>query len=228
MILAVFSDIHGNVYSLEKALKLMEGFHPDGYLFLGDMAGYYYHQNESIKLLNELNNLTALKGNHDQYFLGALNNTEELEALGKKYGKSYLLLSQNITDKTMEFFNTLQLYEKNTDFEAYHGTPDNYLDEYLYPDTQREFAVEAPIVFTGHTHYPMERKIQDTLFVNPGSIGQPRDFNKGSFSIVDLKNIKVENVRYDYDRSKLEKMILELGDNDYLLKVLKRTKNETN
>lgn len=228
MILAVFSDIHGNVYSLEKALKLMEDFHPDGYLFLGDMAGYYYHQNESIKLLNELNNLTALKGNHDQYFLDALNNTEELETLGKKYGKSYMLLSQNITDKTMEFFNALQLYEKSAGFEAYHGTPDNYLDEYLYPDTKRGFVVEAPIVFTGHTHYPMERKIRDTLFVNPGSIGQPRDFNKGSFSIVDLKNIKVENVRYDYDRSKLEKMILELGDNDYLLKVLKRTKNEAN
>lgn len=224
MILAFFSDVHGNVYSLEKALKIMESFHPDGYLFLGDMAGYYYYQNESIKLLNGLDNLTALKGNHDQYFLNARKNIAEVEALDKKYGKSYSLLSKNITKKSIEFFQNLQLFEKNSYYEAYHGTPDNYLDEYLYPDTVKEFETGVPVVFTGHTHYPMERKIQDTLFINPGSVGQPRDHNQGSFSIVDLKNIKVENVRYDYDRSGLEKKILELDDNPYLLKVLQRGK----
>ena len=48
MILIVFSDIHGNVYALEKALKVMEQYNADEYIFLGDMAGYYYHQNECI------------------------------------------------------------------------------------------------------------------------------------------------------------------------------------
>ena len=72
MTIAVFSDIHGNIYSLEKALKIMEQYKPDKYLFLGDMAGYYYYQNESIDLLNNLDDLISIKGNHDEYFLNIM------------------------------------------------------------------------------------------------------------------------------------------------------------
>ena len=224
MTLAVFSDIHGNVYSLEKALKLMEEFKPDKYLFLGDMAGYYYYQNESIELLNGLNNLTSLKGNHDEYFMSSLNNEDALKKLDDKYGKSYSMLSSSITNKSKLFFNNLSVCEKNQYFEAYHGSPNNYLEDYIYPDTSMDFKLNTPFVFLGHTHYPMNKRINDTIVINPGSIGQPRDFNQGSFSIVDLKEQKVENVRYEYDKSRLEKMIVKLKDKKYLLDVLQREK----
>lgn len=224
MTLAVFSDIHGNVHSLEKALKLMEEFKPDKYLFLGDMAGYYYYQNESIELLNGLNNLTSLKGNHDEYFMSSLNNEDALKKLDDKYGKSYSMLSSSITNKSKLFFSNLLICEKNQYFEAYHGSPDNCLEDYIYPDTEINFKTEAPFIFLGHTHYPMNKRINDTIVINPGSIGQPRDFNQGSFSIVDLEEQKVENVRYEYDKSKLEKMIVKLKDKTYLLDVLQREK----
>lgn len=228
MIMAVFSDIHGNIFSLEKALKVMEKYKPDQYLFLGDMAGYYYYQNESINLLNTLDNLISIKGNHDHYFLNSINNKDYILELDKKYGKSYSLLHKLVSNKGIEFFNELQEYEKNNFFEAYHGSPNSHLEGYLYPDTTIEYETDIPIVFTGHTHYPMEKKVNNTLFINPGSIGQPRDFNKGSFSIVDLKDKKVENVRYDYNYSKLLKKIKELDDNKYLVEVLNRLENEKN
>ena len=224
MTLAVFSDIHGNIHSLEKALKLMDTFKPEKYLFLGDMAGYYYYQNECIELLSTLDNLVSIKGNHDEYFLNALNNVEKLKKLDAKYGKSYSMLSSSLTPKSKVFFNNLLSYEKNNYYEAYHGSPNNYLEEYIYPDKDINFKTSTPFVFLGHTHYPMNIKFNNTMIINRGSIGQARDFNQGSFYIVDLKDKKFENIRYKYDSSKLNKKILELNDKQYLMDVLKRGK----
>ncbi len=222
MTIAVFSDIHGNVASLEKALKIMETLKPDQYLFLGDMAGYYYYQNESIKLLNSLDNLISIKGNHDEYFLKSLTNEGMLRKLDEKYGKSYSLLHNNITEKSKNFFYNLSECEINERYEAYHGSPNNYLEEYVYKETKIHLTTKVPFIFLGHTHYPMIKEVNDTLIVNPGSIGQPRDYNKGSFSMIDLKDKKVENIRYRYKKSQLEKRIIELNDNKYLQDVLKR------
>lgn len=222
MTVAVFSDIHGNISSLEEALKIMDTFKPDQYLFLGDMAGYYYYQNESIELLDSLDNLISIKGNHDEYFLKCLINRNELTALDEKYGQSYSLLYNTITEKSKAFFHSLSEREINENYEAYHGSPNNYLEEYIYKETHIELRTEVPFIFLGHTHHPMTKEVNDTLIVNPGSIGQPRDHNKGSFSIVDLKDKKVENIRYTYEKSLLEKKILELNDNQYLQNVLKR------
>ncbi len=228
MTIAVFSDIHGNIYSLEKALKIMEQYKPDKYLFLGDMAGYYYYQNESIDLLNNLDDLISIKGNHDEYFLKSLNDKEYLKKLINKYGKSYQYLHDNITKQSLSFFNNLKENEKNEQFEAYHGSPNNHLEGYCYPDSEINFESNAPILFLGHTHYPMQRTNEEITIINPGSIGQPRDFNKGSFSIVDINNIKVENIRYEYKKEKLTKTVIKLNDNKYLKDVLEREKNERN
>ncbi len=228
MTIAVFSDIHGNVFSLEKALRLMEEFKPDKYLFLGDMAGYYYYQNESINLLSNLNNLVSIRGNHDEYFLNSLDKIEELKKLDAKYGKSYSLLSKYITKESKFFFDNLLTHEKNSYYEAYHGSPNNYTEDYIYPNTDINFTSDIPFVFLGHTHYPMNRNVNGTIIINPGSIGQPRDFNQGSFTIVDLKDKKIENIRYKYNISKLEEKIISLEDNKYLIEVLKRAKNEKN
>ena len=85
-------------------------------------------------------------------------------------------------------------FEKNSIFEAYHGSPTDYYNEYIYPDNKgfQLGNVNTPFLFMGHTHYVMEKKICDTMVINPGSIGQPRDFNKPSFAVVDTNSINVE------------------------------------
>lgn len=228
MNLAVFSDIHGNIYSLEKALKIMQTYRPDGYLFLGDMAGYYYYQNECISLLSNLSNLISIKGNHDEYFLNSLKDKNYLKELDKAYGKAYSRLHQNITTESLDFFNNLNMCEKNEFYEAYHGSPNNYLQEYIYPDTDIKFDTTAAIIFMGHTHYPMKREINDTLVLNPGSIGQPRDYNEGSFMIVDTNDKMVENIRYKYNKRDLIDTVIALDDNKYLIEILKREIDEKN
>lgn len=228
MNLAVFSDIHGNIYSLEKALEKMQAYRPDGYLFLGDMAGYYYYQNECISLLNNLPNLISIKGNHDEYFINSLKDKKYLKELDTKYGRAYTMLHQSITAESLDFFNNLSTCEKNKLYEAYHGSPNNYLQEYIYPDTDIKFDTRVPIVFLGHTHYPMKKEVNDTLILNPGSIGQPRDYNQGSFIIVDTEDKKVENIRYEYNKKSLIDTVIASNDNKYLIDILKREIDEKN
>ena len=61
-------------------------------------------------------------------------------------------------------------------------------------------------VFSGHTHVPHLRYVFDkktgrkTVFVNPGSVGQPRNCNPlAQYAVVDLENYAVsfEGVSYD-------------------------------
>lgn len=227
MSLIVFSDIHGNIYALEKALKLMERYKVDNFLFLGDMAGYYYYQNECISLLNELPHLVSIKGNHDDNFLRALNNTMNIQVLSENYGNSYNLLNTIVTKESKKYFDSMQDFEKNKLYVAYHGSPNNYLNEYIYPDNDDYCFknIESPYLFLGHTHYNMKKKYKDTTIINPGSIGQPRDYNEPSFCIVDFASNKVETVRFKYNKDKLNEDILKYDRNNiYLSDILNRTK----
>ena len=221
--MVIFSDIHGNVYSLEKAIKEMEKYKPEQYLFLGDMVGYYYYQNECINLLAHLPNLISIKGNHDDNFLKSFLDDKKLKQLDQKYGKSYSMLKSSITKNSFEYLKNMQDFEKNEIYEAYHGSPSNYFSEYIYPDNRTlKFNMHLPYLFLGHTHYQMDKRINNTRIINPGSIGQPRDMNKPSFAVVDTKENQVEFVRFDYDKKALISDILRNQDNDYLVSVLER------
>lgn len=224
MTIIVFSDIHGNIYSLEKAIKLMQKYKSEHYIFLGDMAGYYYYQNECIELLNTLPNLVSIKGNHDDMFLKSLSDERLLEDLEGKYGKSYKILRNNISYKSLNYLKGMKDFEKNELYEAYHASPNNYLSEYIYPDNKSLILDKdsAPYIFLGHTHYQMDKYINNVRVINPGSIGQPRDINKPSFCIIDTDSDKLEFVRYDYDKTKLLEDISLKNDNLYLASVLRR------
>lgn len=224
MIMVIFSDIHGNIYSLEKALKEMEKYKPEQYLFLGDMVGYYYYQNECINLLANLSNLISIKGNHDDNFLKYFLDENTLKKFDQKYGKSYSMLKNNITKNSFEYLKNMQDFEKNEIYEAYHASPSNFFSEYIYPDNKTLVLnnIDALYLFLGHTHYQMDKQICGTRVINPGSIGQPRDTNKPSFVVIDTKENQVEFVRFDYDTKPLIFDILRNQDNDYLISVLER------
>lgn len=223
MVLIVFSDIHGNIYALEEAVKIMEKYKADQYLFLGDMAGYYYYQNECISLLKTMPNLISIKGNHDINFLDTLNDIKNLRGLDEKYGNSYSLLNQSISEESKCFFQSMKNYEKNSLYEAYHASPNDFYYEYIYPDTECKFDITSKYLFLGHTHHRMRRRYNDTIVINPGSIGQPRDTGKSSFYIIDIANKIEEKVMFTYNKEKLLKDVEKYDPNNkYLRDVLIR------
>ena len=56
MKLCVFSDIHGNMDAFNKMIEA-EKNNVDGYIFLGDIFGYFYEQSEIIDKLRSIKNI---------------------------------------------------------------------------------------------------------------------------------------------------------------------------
>lgn len=227
MKIGIFSDIHGNIYAFEKIWKALHGEACDLYAFLGDICGYYYHQNEIIEMLSEARNVISIIGNHDSLFLKALKNNRLENTYVKRYGKSLSILKETIKPKSLNFLKELpdRFYIKKHKIVAFHGSPWDCLNGYVYPTDPITRFQRLPYSFIllGHTHYPMDRSIKHLRIINPGSCGQPRDCDRPSYAVLDLEfgTCKIKRVTYNY--SSLAKDIRKHHEsNRYLINVLKR------
>lgn len=230
----VFSDIHGNQYALKQMLYDTKGLKIDGYIFLGDICGYYYGQNECLDMLKGLKNIYYVRGNHDQYYLDVLNNHREINTLTKLYGKSYL---KKLDASNIEFLNQfhqrLQLQINHKKILCVHGGLFNYLEERIYPDGINEYVQanghslkQYDYVFTGHTHYSFVANIGKTVWINPGSVGQPRDGLGSRYCIIDFEKGIHEFKNILYNRDLLKAEVVEnhetAKNEEYLINVLYR------
>ncbi|MCS6131033.1 YfcE family phosphodiesterase [Clostridium botulinum] len=230
MRVAVFSDVHGNIYSFKNILNSMKKSGIEQYIFCGDICGYYYHQNEIIELFKGLKNFICVMGNHDKKIITLL---EQKESIIKKdiaeYGSSYSLLLKNITNENKEYLQNLSIkYEgiiDNRKIGVFHGSPFNFLEEYVYPtDSLNNFKkLEYDIVFLGHTHYSMYKKLHNVIVVNPGSCGQPRDGKLPSYAIWETTTNEVEIKYVEYNPTELVNDINRYDkSNKYLIDILYR------
>lgn len=207
MKLLVFSDIHGNIYALEKLLERLETFSYDKIIFLGDIFGYYYHQKETIARLKEIPDLIWLKGNHDSYAVDIYFGRCKEEKYVARFGSSYQNLSLNFLEKDIKHIETMPTSViLNSDGEKigiFHGTPYNPVEGRQYPNASIDFPEvyeDYNIVILGHTHWRMLRYVGDTMIINPGSLGQPRDGKGFCFAIVDTLLRKVEFIEVEINR----------------------------
>ena len=69
-------------------------------------------------------------------------------------------------------------------------------------------AEDVKVVFYGHTHIPKVEKEEGVVFINPGSIAQPRDRAKGTYLVmyVDDNLASAELTFYDRDHNILPDM----------------------
>ncbi|MBV8489200.1 MAG: metallophosphoesterase family protein [Candidatus Eremiobacteraeota bacterium] len=230
---AVFSDIHGNLESLQLAMARLE---PDDTLVcLGDMVGYGPNPNECVELLRNRTQHAVL-GNHD---LAAL------ESFGVEYfneaAREAISWTQRVLDETNRaWLNTLPYELRYKDFLLVHGAPINYF-EYILDKRTAAAAfgrTDAPVVFVGHTHiaeywvlepdgtighkhmqHGGELIMQDErrYIVDVGSIGQPRDLNpQASFVFYEPDQRRLEWVRYPYPISTVQEKIRHAHLPDYL------------
>ncbi|SFC14600.1 hypothetical protein SAMN04488102_103213 [Alkalibacterium subtropicum] len=66
-------------------------------------------------------------------------------------------------------------------------------------------AADVNVVFYGHTHIPKVEKEAGIVFINPGSIAQPRNRDKGTYLVMQLDEglSKAELTYYDQDHNSL-------------------------
>ena len=230
MNICVFSDIHGNQYALKAFMNLLPNFEIDHFIFCGDIFGYYYGQQEVIDTLSRLKNLTWVMGNHDKNILDAVNNPTIIDSLAEKYGNTYKLALSPAKNGKFDCLKNLKPKVEMTVLGkrilAVHGTIDDPQNGRLYPkDADKLMAPEKyDICIMGHTHFRLHEWRSTTLYLNPGSLGQPRDKQKSCFAILSLPKCTVRFVDVTYDKSTLEVEIRarDIG-NEKLLELLHRS-----
>jgi len=231
MKLCVFSDIHGNGPAFDAAFEKILSEKADINFFLGDFCGYFFNQKQIFEKLRSIPNLIGLRGNHDQLLLSiAAGEKDLLSEYTKKYGRSMeLLLDQDIKE-IIEWLRSAPEFYLNKELNCYacHGSPENHLEGYIYPDTDIALFERYPqtLFLIGHTHYPMVRKLGEKMIVNPGSIGQPRHGGDATYAVIDMDGFDVEFKEIVYDKTKLADEIKRLdGHNTYLKNIIHRRKN---
>ena len=189
MKIGIFSDAHGNIEALKKAYSFFANENVDDVYFIGDAVGYLPYGLEVIDFLME-NKIKCIKGNHEAMLLGELPIKIENKSI-------YCLdkIASKISSQQISFISAwphyYELFYNNAKTLLVHGSPTNFLNGYVYPDTDLKTFVNTSYdkIVMGHTHRPFIKKQEDKIFINTGSVGLPRDVgNLSSVLIMDLKN----------------------------------------
>ncbi len=200
--IAIISDIHGNLPALEAVLHDIEKKGITQIYCLGDLVGYYCFFNEVVALLKE-KNIHCLLGNHDY----ALLHTNGVIERSKTCTHILQWQLQKATLATMSYLQTLkpsfELDFANKKIQLVHAGLQDTIDEYVFDVTDEYLKINNftnDILISGHTHLMAYKKMYSgKTWINPGAVGQPRDYNnKASYAILD-ENLEVEFVRVAYD-----------------------------
>ena len=223
MRIAILSDIHGNVSALESVLNdIRTNVKPDHIALLGDLINYGMRSNEVISMIRELDIpvVCNIWGNHEQSIMedDYAHFSTERGVLSAKYTKSQL------TPESLQYLNGMEGKSGKTEFElegkkflAIHGSLADPYWKAIKPDNANgtDGAWEGyegyDYVLSGHSHYthvfdmfykvddPSMRNKKKVIFINPGSVGQPRNHNpKAQYAVLDTdKGVSLISVPYD-------------------------------
>lgn len=216
MRICIFSDLHGNKYAFETFLKTVDLEEFGKVIFCGDLFGYYYYPDIIVQKLLSIKNLYCVRGNHDQNFLDMYNNPHLESGFVEKYGTSYTLKNipqiKMIKDFIEQMPRMLEMDLHGVRIGIVHGTLEKKLLGRLYPDkelSKPELYLKYDYVFMGHTHYSMIRKIGNTVIVNPGTLGLPRNKEGLTYAVIDLEEKNIELKRLQWNNQQLIKDIKE-------------------
>jgi diadenosine tetraphosphatase ApaH/serine/threonine PP2A family protein phosphatase len=225
---AIFGDIHGNLDAFEAVLEYTAKIGVTAYACVGDIVGYNACPGACVERIMGLK-CASVQGNHDYYSSheDSLKDLHPLAAGVVEWTRRVLTAPQS------EYLCKLRQKRMVDGFMLVHSTldaPEKW--GYVFDELQAEahFAYQTSAVcFHGHTHVPMVfQKIGDRtirlpperisaslgqkLFINVGSVGQPRDGDpRACFVTFDTDSKTVDFHRVEYDVASAQKRILEAG-----------------
>jgi putative phosphoesterase len=214
MRLGLISDIHSNSIALERVLERFADEGVESILCAGDLVGYGSQPNRTIRLLR-IADVKSILGNHDE---GILHGTPTDFNV---YAKRALDWNRrHLEDENKEYLESLpeerKLKKGSRSIFMAHGTPKNPLTGYLFQeDVNRdflEFSFNNPpdVLVMGQTHIPYIEHVGNTMIINPGSVGQPRDGDtRASCAIYDTDQHEGEILRVNYDQKKMYEDMIE-------------------
>jgi predicted phosphodiesterase len=195
MRVAILSDIHGNSVALDAVLDdIKKAGDVDGYWILGDLAAMGPDPVGALERLNDLQNVTFVRGNTDRYVCNRLDPGVTVDRMSKDPAHAHvhasllagLCWTQGALTSSgwLNWLATIELEQRLTLpdgarmllVHAAPGTDDGPgLHPALTPD-QLAKALEgcaADLVFCGHTHWQLDQKAGAARLINPGSVSLP-------------------------------------------------------
>jgi putative phosphoesterase len=199
----ILSDIHGNLPALEAVLQ--DAGEYDACLFLGDVVDYGPFPHECIAFLGKEMDVGVM-GNHDNALAfevdcGCRDDFRKFSHETRAWHKTL------VTEDDTRFLRSLpQLNYAHIDglslFLA-HATPQGDLFHYVREDEVEAATkdVQVQIVLLGHTHIQFMKQFDNTIVVNPGSVGLARDGGQACYAFLRDDRITLYRVEYDVDRT---------------------------
>jgi len=231
MRIVVLSDVHSNIVALETVLADAGSF--DALWCLGDTIGYGPAPNECVELIRQHATIT-LTGNHDLACLGKIS----LDDFNPDARRANLWNGLQLKLTNREWLLPLPP-ALSVDHQYYlaHGSPREPVWEYLLMPSQALANLEwftEPICFIGHSHVQFafrcsrddrrcERIVPEAgsqlnftdnarYFVNPGSVGQPRDHDpRAAYAIFDTERQTLTFKRVAYDIKQTQEQMRDYG-----------------
>ena len=171
--IAVISDIHGNLWALQAVLQDLDRVGPSQVIVAGDLALGGPRPAECVELIRR-RGYPAIRGNTDEWLSSAPDAITDAISWA----------SAQLSDADRRDLAGLpflwRLPDEAGDLVVVHATPWS-ISDVVPPDApeplvRRVFAeAEAAAVAYGHIHIAYVRELGDKLLVNPGSVGLPFD-----------------------------------------------------
>jgi len=215
--IVVVSDIHSNLVALDAVLAKAGAV--DAIWHLGDVVGYGPDPDGVVDRLRTLGAI-GVRGNHD----AAATGGTEIDWFNPEAKAAMEWTRATISETTREWLAALPLRRLESDFTLVHGSPRDPIWEYVTSAALARAGLSAISTqhgLHGHTHVPVAFTMVDgrmrTLapragntvalvegrcFLNPGSVGQPRDGDpRASCLVLDSTagTATWERVAYDFE-----------------------------
>ena len=213
----LLSDIHANLAALEAVLADADkAGKPDQVWSLGDAVGYGPKPSECLMRLQELG-AVAVTGNHELAALGELS----LEDFNPHARRAAEWTGENLTAEARTYAESLPHSIESGEFTLVHGSPRDPIWEYVVDADDAKPSLEALETrncVNGHTHVPVALYVPENgadeqvpafedaafvgtgrWFINPGSVGQPRDGDpRAAYAVLDDESMVVNFHRVEY------------------------------
>jgi len=245
MRLAVMADVHANLAALEAVLEDVLTREVDRRVCLGDLVGYNAQPSECIALVREhVDDIVV--GNHDL----AVAERHDAPGTHKTARAVQDWTRACVSEEDRDWLSGLERRVSGEGWMGVHGCylnqhhVEGYVTRTMVPANLEAIATNdawPKVGFCGHTHIPItaHRRMgsvvelsvsrvrwprdAESVLVNPGAIGQPRDGDwRASYAIVDLEARTVETIRVRYDLEATIRVMKEAGLPDPLHERLRK------
>jgi len=219
---AILSDIHGNLHALNAVMDDLANYDISKIILLGDLIDYGMQSNEVVNYIkNHLSSkiICNIWGNHERAIL-----TNDFNFFSSQRGiDSAKFTASQLEEDVKDYLYNELIHEGRYDFNlnnknilAIHGSLNDYYWKAIFPDNLNGDYSNYDIVLSGHSHFPhVFQKFYETdnpdmrnkksvLFINPGSVGQPRNHNPNAqYAILntELMGVDLKAVKYPKEES---------------------------